>query len=82
MASARQRTSTVWVTMLTVPPRFTPGDWSALRTWTGNVDADRRALAKPHEVHVQRQIAHGIELEIAGNDAMLHAVDFDVMDGR
>ena len=27
--------SMVWVTMLTVPPRLTPGDWSALITCTG-----------------------------------------------
>src|ERR1700683_4154132 len=31
---------------------------------------------------MQWQIAHRIQLEIAGNDAMLHAVDFDVVDGR
>src|SRR4029077_16917294 len=43
-----------------------------------NIDADRGALAEPHEVHMQRQVAHGIELEVAGNDAMLHAVDLDV----
>ena len=47
-----------------------------------DVDADGRALAEPHEIHMQRQIAHGIELEIAGNDAVLHAVDLDVVNGR
>src|SRR6202140_1372914 len=46
-----------------------------------NVDPDRGALAEPHEVHMQRQVAHGIELEVAGNDTVLHAVDFDVMNG-
>ena len=47
-----------------------------------DVDADRRALAKPHEIHMQRKIAHGIQLEIAGNDAVLHAVNLDVVHGR
>jgi len=75
MASARQRTSMVWVTMLTVPPRFTPGDCSAFLTWIGNIDADGGALAEPHEIHMQRQVAHRVELEVAGNNAMLHAVD-------
>ena len=46
-----------------------------------NVDADGGALAEPHEIHMQRQVAHRIELEVAGNDAMLHAVDLDVMNG-
>jgi hypothetical protein len=35
MASAGQRTSIECVTMLTAPPRFTPGEVSALRTCTG-----------------------------------------------
>src|SRR5580658_4562703 len=47
-----------------------------------NVDADGGALAESHEIHMQRQVAHGIELEVAGNHAMLHAVDLDVMNGR
>src|ERR1700722_7811683 len=47
----------------------------------GGDDADRGALAEPHEVHMQRQVANRIELEVAGNDAMLHAVDLDVMNG-
>ncbi len=46
-----------------------------------NIDPDGRALAEPHEVDMQRQVADGVELEIARNDAMLHAVDFDVVDG-
>src|SRR5580704_14026778 len=46
-----------------------------------NVDADGGALAEPHEVDMQWQVAHRIELEVAGNDAMLHAVDLDIMDG-
>src|ERR1700730_14450316 len=46
-----------------------------------NIDADGSALAEPHEVHMQWQVAHGIKLEVAGNDAVLHAVDLDVMNG-
>jgi len=49
-------------------PRFSPGS---------DIDANGRALAEPHEIDVQRQIAHGIELEVARNDAVLHAVDLD-----
>ena len=30
---------------------------------------------------MQRQIADGVELEIPGNDAVLHAVDLDVVNG-
>ena len=30
---------------------------------------------------MQRQIAHGVELKVARNDAVLHAVDFDIVDG-
>src|SRR3984885_7723421 len=46
-----------------------------------NVDADGGALAQPHEIHMQRQVAHRTELEVARDDAMLHAVDLDVMNG-
>src|SRR4029079_7887419 len=44
-------------------------------------DPHRRALAEPHEIHVQRQVAHRVELKVTGNDAVLHAVDFDVVNG-
>ncbi len=47
-----------------------------------NVDADGGALAEPHEIDVQRQVADGIELEVARDHAVLHAVNLDVMDGR
>ena len=67
--------------MLTVPPRLTPGDWSAFSDVDRNIDADRRALAEPHEVDMQRQIADRVELEIARDDAVLHAVDLDVVNG-
>ena len=33
--SAGHTTSTWWVTILTAPPRFTPGDWSVFLTCTG-----------------------------------------------
>ncbi len=46
-----------------------------------DVDADGRALAEPHEVDMQRQVADGVELEVSRNDAVLHAVDLDVVDG-
>ncbi len=35
MESAGHITSRWWVTMLTAPPRFTPGDWSTFITWIG-----------------------------------------------
>src|SRR6476661_7159406 len=44
--------------------------------WNG--DADHRALPEPHEVHVQRVVAHRIELEVARDDAVLLAVDLKV----
>src|SRR5208282_2604695 len=47
-----------------------------------DIDTDRRALAEPHEVYVQREITDGIELEIPRNDAVFYAVDLDVMNGR
>ena len=81
MASARQRTSIVWVTMLTVPPRLTPGRLVGVPDPDRDVDADRRTLAKPHEIHMQRQVADGVELKVTGNDAVLHAVDLDVVNG-
>src|SRR5262249_43768841 len=46
-----------------------------------NVDPDGGAFAQPHEIHVQRHVAHGIELEIARDDAVLYAVDLNLMDG-
>src|SRR5262249_26665259 len=47
-----------------------------------DIDPDRGALAQAHEIHVQRDVAHRIELEITRNDAVLHAVHLDLMDGR
>ena len=47
-----------------------------------DVHADGRALAEPHEVDVNRQIPDRIELEVARDDAMLGAVDVDLIDRR
>ena len=62
----------VWVTMLTVPPRFTR---RALRIldMQGNADADGRPFAEPHEIDMDRKIAHRIEMEVARNHAVLLA---------
>ena len=46
--------------------------------WNG--DADHRALAEPHEIHVQWVVADRIELEVARDDAVLLAVDLKVID--
>src|SRR5262249_24472841 len=47
----------------------------------GNIDADGGALAQSHEIDMQGHVAHRIELEIAGNYPMLHALHLDIMDG-
>ena len=70
----------MWVTILTVPPRFTPGAWSAFMTWTGNAHADLRAFAQPQEIDMDGKVLHRIELEVARNDAVLGAVDVEVVD--
>ena len=80
MASAGHTTSTVWVTMLTAPPRFTPGDWSALSTCTGNVDADGGAFRHAQEVDMHRQVLDRVELEVARDHAMLRAVDIEIVE--
>ena len=80
MSSGEHTTSTAWVTMLTVPPRFTPGAWSAFMTWTGMRTRILRADAEPHEIHVHRQILHRIELEIARDHPVLGAVDVELVD--
>ena len=45
-----------------------------------NGDADHRALAEPHEVDMQRVVAHRIELEVARDHAVLLAVELEVVD--
>ena len=71
MSSGEHTTSTAWVTMLTVPPRFTPGAWSALTHMDRDAHADLGAFAQPHEIDMHRQVLHRIELEVARDDAML-----------
>src|SRR5262249_43559883 len=44
-----------------------------------DADADRRAFAEPHEVYMDREVAHGIEMEVARNHAMLLALELDVV---
>ena len=76
-----RRTSIVWVTMLTVPPRFMPGDWSAFMHVDRNVHADGRAFAEAQEVHMDRNVLDGVELEVARDHAMLGAVDVEIVEG-
>src|SRR6476646_9527347 len=45
----------------------------------GNADADGRALAEPHEVDMEREIAHRIEMEVARDHAALLALEIDVV---
>src|ERR1700687_2948200 len=45
----------------------------------GNADADGRAFAEPHEIDMNRKIAHRIELEVARNHAVLVALEIDVV---
>ena len=75
----RTSTSTVWVTILTVPPRFTPGACSAFMTWTGMRTRILRAFAQAQEIHVHRQVLHRVELEVARNDPVLGAVHVEVV---
>ena len=46
----------------------------------GNADADSGAFAESHEVDMNRKIAHGIEMEVARNHAVLLALKIDVVD--
>src|SRR6266404_4327883 len=45
----------------------------------GNADADGGAFAEPHEIDMERKIAHRIELEVARNHAVLTALEIDVV---
>src|SRR4029079_1881446 len=45
-----------------------------------DVDADGRAFAEPHEVDMHGRVLHRVELEVARDDAMLFAVELDVID--
>ena len=79
MLSTEHSSSMVWVTMLTVPPRLTPGDASAVHDVQGNADADGGAFAEPHEIDMDREVAHRIEMEVARNHAVLLALEIDVV---
>ena len=79
MASARQRTSIVCVTIDDGAATFDAGRLFGVLDVNRNVDADRRTLAKPHEIHMQGKVANGIELEVARNNAMRHPVDLDIV---
>src|SRR5262249_9979969 len=41
---------------------------------------DARPFAEPHEVDVDREVAHRIELEVARDHAMLRAIQFEFVD--
>src|SRR5450432_4266839 len=45
----------------------------------GNADADGRTLAEPHEIDMEREIAHRIEMEVTRNHAVLLALQVDVV---
>ena len=45
----------------------------------GNADPDGGAFAEPHEIDMERKIAHRIELEVARNHAVLVALEIDVV---
>src|SRR5262249_32965601 len=46
-----------------------------------DIDANLRAFAEPHEIHVDRRVANRIELVVARDHAMLHAVDLEIVQG-
>src|SRR5712671_2698024 len=45
----------------------------------GNADADGGAFAEPHEIDMDRKIAHRIEMEVARDHAVLFAFQIDVV---
>ena len=51
----------------------------AVHHMQGNADADGGAFAEPHEVDMQREVAHRIEMEVARNHAVLLALEIDVV---
>src|SRR5439155_6424293 len=46
-----------------------------------NAHADFCAFAEPQEVHMHRQVAHRIELEVARDHAVLGALHIELVDG-
>ena len=79
--SAGQTTSSVWVTMLTAPPRFTPGRLVGVDDVDRNAHADGGALAQAHEIDMNRMVPDRIELEVARDHAVLRAVDLEIVEG-
>ena len=45
-----------------------------------DADPDRRAFGQAHEIDMDREVAHGIELEVARDHPVLLSVDFDIVD--
>ena len=45
------------------------------------IDADHLAGGEPHEIHMDRHVLDGVELEVARDDAFALALDLDVEDG-
>src|SRR3954464_11085970 len=45
----------------------------------GNADSDGRAFAKPHEIDMDGKIAHRVEMEVTRNNAVLLALEIDVV---
>jgi len=74
MLSTEHSRSMVWVTMFDGAPRFTPGAASAFLDVPGEcLTRNGRAFAEPHEIDMERKIAHRIEMEVARNHAVLLA---------
>ncbi len=69
----------VWVTMLTVPPRLTPGAASAFWMCRGTLTRMVAPSPSRNEIDVQREITHRIEMEVARNHAVLLALQIDVV---
>src|SRR5579864_2052134 len=44
-----------------------------------NADANSRAFTEPHEIDMNRKIAHGIEMEVARNHAVLLSLQIDII---
>ena len=48
----------------------------------GNADADGGAFAEPHEIDMDREVAHRIQMEVARDHAMLAAFQIDIVNRR
>ena len=45
-----------------------------------NMHADQRAFGEPHEIDMERDILHRLQLVVARNHAVLLAIDVDVIE--